>query len=59
MERFVDPCCEKCTHTKITPCKDFVECCLEGPICHKDQSCKEKRMELVNKVRLHENFVVY
>ena len=59
MERFIDPCCKKCTHTKTTPCKDFIECCLEGPICHQDQSCSAKRKSLVKKVALHDNFVVF
>ena len=32
VKRFVDPCCEKCNHSKETPCKDFIECCARGPI---------------------------
>ncbi len=58
MERFIDPCCKKCTHTNVTPCKDFITCCLEGPVCHQDQSCSEKRKRLIKKVELHEHFVI-
>lgn len=36
-------CCERCTHSISTPCPDAVECLTEGPLCHKDQACTEKR----------------
>ncbi len=58
MERFIDPCCEKCIHTKDTPCKDFVDCCVEGPICHESQECAQKRKNITEKVALDENFVI-
>jgi hypothetical protein len=58
MERFIDQCCEKCTHSSRTPCKDFIRCCLEGPICHDDILCAEKRKAIVDKVALNEHFVI-
>ena len=58
MERFVDPCCDKCKHTQKSPCKDFVICCMEGPICHDDDSCAEKRKAVVKKVALNEKFAI-
>ncbi len=58
MEKFIDHCCEKCTHTKDTPCKDFVECCVEGPICHDNDECTKMRKAIIEKVALDERFVV-
>lgn len=58
MKRFIDPCCEKCTHSKETPCKDFVECCIRGPICHESAACAAKRKAIIEKVALNEHFVI-
>ncbi len=58
MERFIDQCCEKCTHNKNEPCKDFVICCVEGPICHDDSECAAKRKKIIDKVALNEKFVI-
>ncbi len=58
MERFIDHCCEKCTHCKEKPCPDFVLCRMDGPICHSDASCVAKRKAIVDKVRLNEKFVI-
>ncbi|MFO8192106.1 MAG: hypothetical protein AVO34_00720 [Firmicutes bacterium ML8_F2] len=58
MERFIDHCCEKCTHTKENPCKDFIRCCLEGPLCHDDETCRAKRKAIVDKVALNDKFVI-
>ncbi|NLY39130.1 MAG: hypothetical protein GX044_07505 [Firmicutes bacterium] len=58
MERFIDPCCERCTHTTKTPCKDFVECCVEGPLCHEDEACAAKRKALIDKVAINNKFVI-
>ncbi len=58
MEKFIDHCCEKCTHTKENPCKDFVRCCVEGPICHENVACAKKRKAIIEKVALNEQFVI-
>ncbi len=58
MKRFIDPCCERCLHTANSPCKDFVKCCVEGPLCHDDADCKQQRKAVVNKVALNERFVI-
>lgn len=58
MEKFIDPCCEKCTHSPQTPCKDFVRCCTEGPLCHEDASCAAQRKALMEKVALNDKFVI-
>ncbi|MBE3585335.1 MAG: NADH-quinone oxidoreductase subunit NuoF [Thermoanaerobacter sp.] len=41
----MDKCCDKCTHSPATPCKDYVTCRTEGPICHDDLSCRQKRLD--------------
>lgn len=40
MNSLFTPCCEKCTHTKETPCADLIKCAVEGPICHEDKGCR-------------------
>ena len=48
MNSLFTPCCEKCTHTKETPCADLIKCAVEGPICHEDKNChkvKQNRLK--------------
>ncbi len=45
----MDRCCERCWHSPEYPCRNYVRCRLEGPLCHYDPECREKR-----KRRLHE-----
>ncbi|MTI84887.1 MAG: NADH-quinone oxidoreductase subunit NuoF [Firmicutes bacterium] len=52
MNRLIDKCCDKCRHTPQNPCQDFIKCRKEGPICHEDESCREKRQNLLNSVHL-------
>ena len=47
MERFIDPCCDLCTNSRETPCEQFVECCLEGPLCHESEACYRSRQAIV------------
>ncbi|HHW74802.1 MAG TPA: hypothetical protein GX744_06045 [Firmicutes bacterium] len=58
MKRFIDPCCEKCTHSKETPCQDFIECCTRGPICHESEACAAKRKAIIQKASLNEHFAI-
>lgn len=58
MKRFIDHCCKECTHASDTPCKDFVRCCVEGPVCHDDPACSAKRKAIIEKVALNEQFVI-
>ena len=39
----MDRCCDRCFHTLDSPCKDYIICRVEGPICHDDEKCKELR----------------
>lgn len=52
MNRLIDKCCDKCQHTPQTPCKDFIKCRREGPLCHDDESCREKRQNLLNRIHV-------
>ncbi|MFZ5597068.1 MAG: NADH-quinone oxidoreductase subunit NuoF [Bacillota bacterium] len=54
MKNLMDKCCDKCTHTPASPCKDYIKCRKEGPICHQDEACKQKRAELLAGIHLSE-----
>lgn len=45
MKSLLDPCCERCTHTPETPCRDYVACLTEGPLCHDDPICRAEKKE--------------
>ncbi len=51
MKSFIEKCCDQCWHSPSKPCELFVACCLEGPLCHKDDKCKEKYKGLNEKLR--------
>ncbi|MGI6166046.1 MAG: NADH-ubiquinone oxidoreductase-F iron-sulfur binding region domain-containing protein [Limnochordia bacterium] len=46
MRTLMSKCCDRCTHSKENPCRDFIRCRLEGPLCHDDADCKAKRVEI-------------
>lgn len=48
-----EPCCARCTHGPESPCTKRVECLLDGPFCHEDQACRQKRLANVSQVRRH------
>jgi len=43
VNNLLEKCCDKCVHSPGAPCKDYVACRLEGPICHQDEACQSKR----------------
>lgn len=47
MQTLAYPCCEKCHHTVLAPCEKYIRCRLEGPLCHDDEDCREKRRTLI------------
>ncbi|MDW7739811.1 MAG: CCxxC motif-containing NuoF prefix domain-containing protein [Bacillota bacterium] len=49
MDHFIDPCCSECFNSKEKPCDVFIECCLQGPLCHESESCKEARKAIVKR----------
>lgn len=54
MKSLMDACCEKCTHTLATPCDKFVSCRTEGPLCHNNAACREKRQKRLSDVVVKE-----
>ncbi len=50
METLMDKCCDKCQHSPTTPCRDYVRCRKNGPICHQDENCSRLRQELLARV---------
>ena len=42
MDSLMDKCCSQCEHTPANPCRDYVLCRLEGPLCHDSLDCKRK-----------------
>jgi NADH-quinone oxidoreductase subunit F len=51
----MDKCCDKCQHTPASPCKDYVKCRTEGPICHQDEACRQKRAQFLTQINLPED----
>ena len=47
MNSLMEQCCEKCQHTAENKCKSYIQCRVEGPLCHQDEPCKEKRAAFV------------
>ena len=54
MNNLLDKCCDKCTHEPQNPCRDFIKCRKAGPICHEDESCRQKRADILAGIHLPE-----
>ncbi|MGQ9558673.1 MAG: NADH-quinone oxidoreductase subunit NuoF [Desulfurispora sp.] len=52
MQNIMDKCCDKCQHTPATPCKDYVLCRKQGPLCHEDENCRALRQKLLGQINL-------
>ncbi|MCL6559081.1 MAG: NADH-quinone oxidoreductase subunit F, partial [Firmicutes bacterium] len=50
MKSLMDKCCEQCQHTPATPCRDYIICRCEGPFCHDDADCKNKRQQILRRI---------
>ncbi|MHB8124738.1 MAG: NADH-quinone oxidoreductase subunit NuoF [Desulfitobacteriaceae bacterium] len=48
MKTLLEACCKCCRHTLETPCRDYVRCRTEGPICHDDPECRAERSRVLN-----------
>jgi len=46
----MEPCCDKCHNTLANPCKDYIACRTEGPLCHESAECKAKLAEARDKL---------
>ena len=52
MHTLMDRCCDKCTHSPASPCKDYILCRKTGPLCHDDEQCRRWRQDLLNSINL-------
>ncbi|MEM1690640.1 MAG: NADH-ubiquinone oxidoreductase-F iron-sulfur binding region domain-containing protein [Thermofilaceae archaeon] len=50
----LDRCCEKCSHSPEKPCRDYIECRLNGPLCHSDEECRERRRRRLKELKYGE-----
>lgn len=50
MQTLAYPCCDKCKHTASNPCEKYIGCRIEGPLCHDDPECRQKRQVLLAKM---------
>ncbi len=57
MKSFIEKCCDQCWHSVEKPCDLFIACCTEGPLCHKDDKCKEKFQSINNSLKYSSNEV--
>ena len=39
----MDKCCDRCWHSPEYPCRHYIRCRLNGPLCHEDPECRKKR----------------
>lgn len=50
----LDRCCDQCHHSVDNPCPDYIECRLEGPLCHRSEKCLRLRRERLKQIRYGE-----
>ncbi len=44
-------CCSMCWHSIDYPCRNYIRCRLEGPLCHESRRCRIRREERVRELR--------
>jgi len=47
----MDKCCSRCWHTPEYPCKHYIRCRTEGPLCHDSPECRAKRERRINEIK--------
>lgn len=52
MKTLLDACCDRCTHTPETPCRDYISCMTKGPLCHDDPTCKAERQRILSDMKV-------
>ncbi|MZP29876.1 NADH-quinone oxidoreductase subunit NuoF [Heliobacterium undosum] len=50
MKSLMDPCCQRCAHRPETPCREYLRCRTEGPLCHDDEQCRKARQGRIEAV---------
>jgi NADH:ubiquinone oxidoreductase subunit F (NADH-binding)/Pyruvate/2-oxoacid:ferredoxin oxidoreductase delta subunit len=51
MKSIMENCCSECKHSKETPCPDFINCRIEGPVCHDSEDCRSSRQQALSLAR--------
>ncbi len=46
----MDKCCSRCWHSPEYPCRHYIRCRLNGPLCHEDPECSEKRRKRIREI---------
>ncbi|MBN2722923.1 MAG: 4Fe-4S binding protein [Deltaproteobacteria bacterium] len=45
-------CCDKCWHSSEKACPDYISCLTQGPLCHHDEKCENKKKENISRITL-------
>lgn len=51
----MDKCCDLCRHSSETPCRSYITCAVEGPLCHDNIECREKRRFRISEIKSGRN----
>jgi|YelNatPaOPRAMG01_1025707.scaffolds.fasta_scaffold00143_46 NADH:ubiquinone oxidoreductase subunit F (NADH-binding)/(2Fe-2S) ferredoxin/ferredoxin len=46
----MDRCCDRCTHSIENPCRNYIKCRVNGPLCHEDEDCRKKRQQRISEL---------
>jgi NADH:ubiquinone oxidoreductase subunit F (NADH-binding)/Pyruvate/2-oxoacid:ferredoxin oxidoreductase delta subunit len=50
MSTLLQPCCHLCTFSPQNPCPYVITCIHQGPVCHQDEACSEKRARNLQRI---------
>ncbi len=50
MDSLLARCCPSCSHSPSNPCRNFVRCRTEGPLCHSSPSCSAARKRRIEEI---------
>ena len=51
MHSLLSRCCPSCTHSPSNPCRNFVRCRTEGPLCHSSSECRLARVKRLESIK--------
>jgi len=49
--KLTERCCERCRHSRETPCPDWVNCVTGPPLCHESKDCAEKNRSRIAELK--------
>lgn len=47
----LDRCCNTCWHSIDYPCRNYIRCRIEGPLCHDVSECRDKRLRRLKEIK--------